>query len=264
MELFGEDFTPAVIAGSVCAMVHIVCAALFAYVLPDGPWRKYPGFLAHRVVALPLMVVLGAIGTPAWMRSQQMVTTTERFERVHESNDPATILLVQVVLGTQIMWDIPATVLVPSLYSPVMLVHHLVLAALCPFVMFTPYVMFYVPFYGGVIEISSIPLVIYTALRPNRFGEYARKYAMLGLLDKVSTYTFVLLFLLIRGFYFPFVTLVYLLPDMLGELMAGMPPLAPCSTIVSSIGFMLLQMIWGKEVVVGVLAAARPKPAALV
>ena len=38
---------------------------------------------------------------------------------------------------------------------------------------------------GGVIEISSIPLVFYTAFRRDDYSEYAKKHAALGVLDKV-------------------------------------------------------------------------------
>lgn len=67
--LFGQDCTVALVAGCACAAAHLLLALLFS-VLPDGPWRRHPGFLAHRVVALPLMVLLAAIGTPAWLHSQ--------------------------------------------------------------------------------------------------------------------------------------------------------------------------------------------------
>ena len=63
-----------------------------------------------------------------------------------------------IVLGSQLLWDIPATICVPSIFSRLMLTHHIVLTALTPFVMFTPYVLYYVPFYGDFCSAAaSVP-----------------------------------------------------------------------------------------------------------
>ena len=247
LELFGHDLTVALVAGCTCASVHIVAACLFAFVLPDGWWRKQPGFLAHRVVAIPLMVVLSWVGTPAFLRNLSRYDETTQWERVHWADD-AGFLIAQIVLGSQVLWDIPATLLVPSLYSRLMLVHHVVLASLTPFI-FLPYVSYYVPYYGGVMEISSIPLTVYTTFRPSHYGELTKRFAWVALLDRVpascartdaaatppvSTQSetlshlritagvaylcsqvmgvlFALLFLVVREVGFPVVTLVYLL-----------------------------------------------------
>lgn len=87
--LFGQDCTVALVAGCACAAAHLLLALLFS-VLPDGPWRRHPGFLAHRVVALPLMVLLAAIGTPAWLHSQSTYGITSREFRVHGPNEAQT------------------------------------------------------------------------------------------------------------------------------------------------------------------------------
>ena len=141
---FQHDYTLALYTGCICAVVHLLAAGLFAYVLPEGPWRKQPGFLAHRVVAIPLMLVLSWIGTPAFLSNLMHYDESTRFDRVHGTEEAGS-MCVQIVLGSQIFWDIPATLFVPSLYSRLMLVHHVLLAALCPIVL-GPYVQWYAPY----------------------------------------------------------------------------------------------------------------------
>ena len=75
-----------------------------------------------------------------------------------------------------------------------------------------PYVQYYIPYYGGVIEISSIPLVLYKTLQPEHLGELAKTHRWVAALEKFSAILFVVTFLLVREIAFPVVTLFYLLP----------------------------------------------------
>ena len=164
----GEDFA-LYVTGFACLGTHLGCVLLFKYILPDGPWRRHPQFLAHQVVALPLMLVCTYIGCAAWFfpsRAESAAASTVD-GRLHGHTD-AGELLARVVIGAQLFWDIPTTALVPALYSRLMMAHHIgmtTIAVLC-----LNYIQFYVPFFAGVIEISAIPLVIVDVFHPTRCG----------------------------------------------------------------------------------------------
>lgn len=145
--------------GCLCAQGVLTIA--FAKLLPEGGfYRNQPGFLAHQLVALPLMFFVAWVGTRAWF-SERDASTPE--ERVY-NRDPTAELLASVLLGSLVLWDIPMTFL-PTIYSHASMGHHVGLAALSGLSL-TPYMQYYVPFFAGVIEISSVPLQV-----PSRRGE---------------------------------------------------------------------------------------------
>jgi hypothetical protein len=54
-----------------------------------------------------------------------------------------------------------------ALYDPLVLLHHAGMLA-CAALSLLPYVQYYVPFFGGAIELSSIPLVMIDVFHPKR------------------------------------------------------------------------------------------------
>merc|ERR1711998_250972 len=72
--------------------------------------------------------------------------------------------------------------------------------------------LYYVPFFGGVIEISSIPLQIVDIYHPKHFKEWAET-PFGSRMNAIARPSFIVLFLFTRTLYFPYVTLVQVLPD---------------------------------------------------
>ena len=141
--------------GCLCAQSILTIA--FSKLLPEAFYRHQPGFLAHQLVALPMMFFVAWVGTRAWF-SERDASTPE--ERVYE-RDATAELLASVLLGSLVLWDIPMT-FIPTIYSHASMGHHVGLAALSVLSL-TPYMQYYVPFFAGVIEISSVPLQVRAA-----------------------------------------------------------------------------------------------------
>ena len=119
----------------------------------EGFWSKQPAFIAHQFVAFPLMIYVTYTGTLAWFTTPAPASVDERIFGV----DLAGAKLAAILLGAMLLWDIPSSLLVKSLYSVDSLGHHIglaIIAAIC----LLPMVQYYAPFFVGVIEISSIPL----------------------------------------------------------------------------------------------------------
>ena len=114
MEL--ADHTVSIVTGLVCLGTHGASVLIFRYLLPDGAWRKHPQFLAHQVVALPLMVVCAWIGTAVWFfpTAEQAAAAASVEGRVHEHTDTGD-LLARIVIGAQLFWDSNAS---PSHQTP--------------------------------------------------------------------------------------------------------------------------------------------------
>ena len=149
----GRDLMPALLtaatAGLCCAIAQGLFTLLFARM--PGFWSQKPAFVAHQLVALPLMLYVAYLGCAGWSRPAPHTVDDRVF-----GLDPIGAHLVAVLLGALLLWDIPMT-LVPSIYSPTALAHHVGLAALAALCLL-PFMQYYAPFFGGIVEISSVPL----------------------------------------------------------------------------------------------------------
>ena len=139
-----------VCVGVSCLALQLALTSLFKCV--GGFWSREPSFLAHQVIAFPLMVFLAVVGGTAWFESISGASTLD--DRVHGPN-AAGEMIGSFLLGMMIFWDIPCSLLVTSLKSHIVLAHHIVVALGGFFVTYTPYVLYYVTFYGGLTELSS-------------------------------------------------------------------------------------------------------------
>jgi len=211
--------------GLACATAQAFFTLLFARLLPDGIWRREPGFLAHQAVGLPLMLIVAGVGTVAWFfpdeASQKLAATPEG--RVH-GDFPTSDWLVSLLLGELLLWDIPMSAF-PSLRSAASVGHHVMMALACVIAL-QPYLLYYVPFqggggalrqvavhravreqvpfFGGVIELSSIPLQVVDVLHPKHFVEWTER-PRVAQLNAACRVAFAALFLLTRTALFPFV-----------------------------------------------------------
>jgi len=122
------------------------------------------------------------------------------------------------------------------------------------------YCLSYVPFYGGFIEISGIPLAVVDIFHPTHFKDVADSSPCLDAVNGAARIAFVILFLLIRVLLFPAVTLLLVVPDMVAELREGSPLLAPCVVLVLSLSLMFLQLFWATKVLKQCRKALFPPP----
>ena len=248
MEPSGAD-SALYVTGLVCLGSHLIGVLLFKRILPDGAWRRHPQFLAHQMVALPLMLVCTYIGCSAWFwpSPEERVAASTVDGRVHGVTASGE-LLARVVIGAQLFWDIPTTALVPALYSQLMMGHHVGLTIIAVVCSVTPWVHHYVPFFAGVIEVSAVPLVIVDIFHPTRYGDLAEGSAVLGAINMACRVLFALLFLLFRGLYFPYV-ICFVLRDMVAVMTQGTEIVAPMITVACGVSMTLLQFFWGALIV---------------
>eukprot|EP00931_Biecheleriopsis_adriatica_P091383 TRINITY_DN65267_c0_g1_i1.p1 TRINITY_DN65267_c0_g1~~TRINITY_DN65267_c0_g1_i1.p1 ORF type:complete len:296 (-),score=32.24 TRINITY_DN65267_c0_g1_i1:39-926(-) len=246
--VLSSDFSTAVTVGGVCAAAQLIFYAGFAFLLPKGPWRNDPGFLAHQCVTLPLMLVMTLTGMQAWFAPGDFSEALE--ERVFGRNATGEYL-AQVAFGSMVMWDIPTGLLTKSLRKADMMAHHFLMAFLA-FLACTPLFSCYIPFYFGVIELSSVPLAIVDIFHPSQLQELTHKYRALRAINEVCRPCFALLFLLVRGLYFPYVMANYSLPDiwaMTRESESASQSLKYGIVLVSAVALTCLQLYWASLVV---------------
>lgn len=191
--------------GLVClASQYALQSLLASTVLGDGWWRREPVFLAHQIIALPLMLLVAAIGTRAWFFPDEVDLSTGSTAqgRVYGHYELGELLCV-ILLGAVTLWDVPLT-FHSSLYSAANMGHHVGLA-LMALICVRPYLMYYAPFFAGVIELSSVPLQVVDFFHPKHFADLADGSPALGKLNAAARGCFVVSFVLLRTLYFPYV-----------------------------------------------------------
>jgi hypothetical protein len=105
---------------------------------------------------------------------------------------------------------------------------------------------YHLPFFTGVVELSSIPLAVVDIFHPSKFGAYAERSACLGALNLACRLCFVLSFVLIRNVMFPAIVAFQGVPDLVHLLLSGEDDWpAPTAGLVVAIGFTGLQLHWG-------------------
>lgn len=201
-----ESLYLALQVGLACIAAQGVLTLLFAKVLPDGFWARKPGFLAHQIIALPMMIIVAIIGTRAWFTDSGLATAEARiYDRA-----PAAETLCAILLGELVLWDIPLTLL-PSIYSHASMGHHIGLAALAA-ICLSPYMQFYAPFFAGVIEISSVPLQVVDFFHPKNYADLLSAHPLLHTLNAIARASFILSFVALRTIWFPIVMFAQVLP----------------------------------------------------
>jgi hypothetical protein len=234
--------------------VGLICAAaqvLFGYAarqLP-APWSAHPDFIAHKVVALAVLLYMSGVGLSKWCRTATPSTAEERIL----GTDATGRLLAEVTVGMLLFWDIPSTVLVKELGNPVMFVHHIVMAAIAYVATSVGRQMlgYYAIYAFGVSEVSSVPLVFVDLLHPKyEIGKLAEESTFWSTVNGVARVTFVVLFLLNRALYCQYVALTGILPDV-QSLLAD--PACNTKTLLRSVWvcavfMLLLQMYWASLV----------------
>ena len=198
--MISDTLAIAAVTGGVCLAAQAWFTLLFARLLPDGPWRSQPAFAAHQAVALPLMILVSVLGCMAWLAPESPHATPH--ERIY-GPCAAGEQLAAVLLGGLVLWDIPLTSL-PSIYSPAAMGHHVVTSVLALLAL-RPYCAYYAPFFAGVIEISSVPLVFVDLFHPKHLQALAEASPALSALNGAARAAFAASFLVLRTACFPLV-----------------------------------------------------------
>jgi len=235
-----ESLYLALQVGLACIAAQGVLTLLFAKVLPDGFWARKPGFLAHQIIALPMMIIVAIIGTRAWFTDSGLATAEARiYDRA-----PAAETLCAILLGELVLWDIPLTLL-PSIYSHASMGHHIGLAALAA-ICLSPYMQFYAPFFAGVIEISSVPLQVVDFFHPKNYADLLSAHPLLHTLNAIARAFFILSFVALRTIWFPIVMFAQVFPDLFSLLPHAGTAKGAMLIVAMAFGlsFTVLQLYW--------------------
>ena len=166
--------------------------------------------------------------------------------------------LGQVLLGLNVVWDIPAGFLVESLRvrsnATLMIIHHLVVVLLCYLTLQPPRFQYYIPFFFGVIECSSAPMSLMDLCHPRNveWSKLAQTSKALGACNAGARVLFAVSFLLARALCFPYVIALGVLRDIHALLSLPTPPVSPAALVtvgLSGVGLTLLQLHWAKIIV---------------
>ncbi len=235
-EIFPEIFTPlALKVGLGCLLVQCLLCAFFRLYGTGVLSKGGPSYTAHHVIVLPLMVYLVWNGVVQWfLRDGNNKTAENRIVQGSYFSD--------LVIGIM-AWDIPVTILTKELRNGPMMLHHIAMmftAALSLGVWSDGARLFgyYAPFFFGVTEISTLPLVTMDILKKNDLSAPG----WLGPL-------FAFLFLTVRVLYFPYMSVTRVLPDIKEVSSKGIYPKPLYTMAVLNVVFSLLQLYWGLLVV---------------
>lgn len=262
--------------GCACLIAHFVLYNLFKYVLKPGPWTDVPSFTAHRTIAFVLMIqwtILGiqnltdAAGSDNPSDGTTVYSSSPPYDGYRVLRRlPTGLDMAQRSMGALWIWDIPV-----SLFSKdsagshdfLMHAHHLGMLLITCIVLGLlsfgppadgggwPVASSYAPVFLGVIELSSIPLQIVDLFHPKKapgWCDYMKKSPFLSAVNDMARTSFAVLFLAVRGIYFPYVVVTTVLPECWTAL-RGLSPSPICLPIglilVFALAFTALQLHWG-------------------
>lgn len=258
--------------GLKCLALHLALLLTFRTILPskkgsdgattseDFPWKKSPSLTAHRIVAFFAMVHWCSLGFQHILTYDYNATSaTDSESNLAAINFiPAGFEIAQYVMGALLIWDIPSSLVGGSGPTDVLMhVHHagmvLVTACALGLVRGPPVGTHVAPIFLGVIELSSIPLQIVDLFHPKKsphWFKYVNDGSLSGFFPKlcssaneISRIGFAVLFLLVRGVYFPYSIVTIAAPDFYAE-----GSLSSMILFVLSVLFTLLQLYWAKLV----------------
>ena len=256
-------FTPfAVITGACCAVVQVgAYLLLVTNFFGKGPWSIMPSFTAHQIVVIPVLFYLSIQGLRDFNIREVLgatATTTTAVERV---TSPMHGHFSEFVLGMMFFWDIPTGLCTPALREVPMILHHIgmfVTAAISMGILSNgvPIFAYYAPFYFGIVEISSIPLIIVDIFHPkhkawNMYLNSNERSGWIMKLNDTARPLFALLFILVRMVAFPYISIMGVLRDALHvtslplEQRNNVPNLPLYIIAFLNVAFSCLQFYWG-------------------
>jgi len=249
--------------GSKCLSSHLVLYFLFKKLLQskkdvgnDFPWKNDPSLTAHRIVAFFVMCNWCYLGFKHLLNYDYNSDS----DLAALTFVPAGYEIAQYAMGALLIWDIPVSLVGGSGPTDIMMhLHHagmlLVTACVLGFVnglstsgdgIVGTHL---APLFLGVVELSSIPLQIVDLFHPKKsphWNKYICDDSSTGLfkrlcfaVNEISRILFAILFLLVRGLYFPYAIATIAVPDFYAE-----GSLASWVLLILSVLFTLLQMYW--------------------
>lgn len=238
--------TPAVVGvGLALLAAQVVLTLAFTHLTKSGPWHAEPGFTAHQLVYLPLAVYTAYVGCVHWFGAAPATAAG----RVIEPN-AAGLHLAQLSIAELVLWDIPTGFAVKCLRDPIMVAHH-VGFVVTAYAVTQSCNTWYALCFFGVVEVSSVFLAFADVFHP-KHAEARRRVASnrrpapgparacerrsgrptgatpppaqyaawletaprVKAVNEVVRAAFVVAYMLVRGFYFPFVVWGRYVPDM--------------------------------------------------
>lgn len=240
-------FTPlAIKVGIWCILAQCVLYLFFKCngfnLLPkSNVWSTMPSYTAHQVMVFPLMACLVWQGMAEWFLGTSEATTPQ--DRLLQGS-----FFSEIVIGIM-LWDIPVTTLTPQLRNLPMTIHHVamvVTAALSLGVWSdgAPLFGYYAPFFFGVTEVSTLPLIVM---------DLSKSYGLPS--PEWAGPLFAFLFLTVRAVYFPYVSITSVLPDIHKVAAKGIYRKALYVMTLLNMLFTILQLYWGTLVVQEIITA---------
>ena len=231
--------------GGIAGMVGLLCQCGLTKIFQRYTLTKEnAGYTAHTVVAFVFMTYVSIVGSIGWFcrTSTTLVGSSSASSSVFSSLTPFDRILLPnvhcqqmaaIVTGLLLVWDLPTSLCVRSLRKIDVLIHHIIMTITSYFAA-TIIPMYYVYFYFGVSEISSIPLLLYDQLcvwtnTNATTSEFNDGSDVVHEIDREQNSTLIqwrdriqmvaaITFTIIRAILFTYVTLRHFIPDTLSIL----------------------------------------------
>jgi TLC domain len=273
MIAFVDLFTPfAIQVGISCAIGQIIFYLVFATNVlgVTGPWTKMPSFTSHQIVVIPVLTYLSIQGLREFdMRGiGEMASAVDRL-----TSTPYHSHFSEFVLGMMFFWDIPTGLCTSALRDLPMVLHHIGMFTTAAISMGAlshgiPIFGFYAPFYFGLIEISSLPLIAVDIFHPkhkawNAYLTSSERPRWVMKLNEISRPLFAFLFIVLRTIAFPYVSVMGVLKDVIYvtslplDQRNNVPNLPLYIMAFLNVSFSCLQLYWGTLLVRQIIKLVR-------
>lgn len=133
----------------------------------DPVLKENAEYTAHTVVAFGLMMLVSTVGVMGWYFQPPAILESSGAVCRFLVPSSASRWLAAVISGCLFLWDIPSSLAIPALRKPDVIAHHIAML-LVAYTGATRLPTHYIAYYFGVIELSSLPLLIYDQLSVNR------------------------------------------------------------------------------------------------
>lgn len=240
-----------------CLFLGLLAAqtALSIFFSRTDPFKHAPTYMAHQVITMPLMACIGSLGLLSCCRTWGVPLTPE--DRLF-GEQPDADLIARLMLAIQ-AWDILLHISVEWLRQPEMIVHHLLTALISFLGANRRLLLHYAPFFLGVVELSSVPLVVVSTLHPERFGWLVmgkESSIIVAKVNSICRYSFAASFIVLRLLCWPVVGL-WCWSDMLWALYSDAESAVANRTCIgllflASPPLLCLQFKWGHVVMLQV------------
>jgi hypothetical protein len=198
---------------------------------------------AYVIISGYVTFFLTAVGVWGWLTEAPAYASSSE-QRLYTAT-PSAQLLAACTLAYQ-LWNLGMCVLIPDYRTPALIGHHATTAALSWVALF-PYCHYYVLFFGGIGEASTIPLTLLDVLK-----HFPELRALVPGAYELSQYWFAISFIAIRCFWWPFVCGGFWRDSLAVISSTAMTQgefIIVSGVFASSVAMMGLQFFWGYKLV---------------